>query len=225
MSGPAAPPELRARARASGSKVARRVLDQPLRRIGVVGAIVLLATTAAFGGLEEQTQDGPEVLEAGTPVEVAPFELTVHRVVWTGDLPGQRLSDDGNRWVGVVATVRNTSDAGVLGVTLRDALTLSGVQGLVQAPVDIGVTASAVVVLEDASPLSPVQPGLTYEAAFLFEQDGSVAPPTSVDVQLQQHTWRAGSLDPELVWRFPTTVLVGTLDAREAAAGTPEQDT
>ena len=115
MSGPAAPPDLRARARASGSLVARRALDQPLRRIGIGGAVVLLAVTAAFGGLREQTQDGPEALVVDVPVEVAPFELTVHRVVWTTELPGQYLSDDSNRWVGVVATVRNTSDAGVLG--------------------------------------------------------------------------------------------------------------
>ena len=36
--------------------------DQPLRRIGIGGAVVLLAVTAAFGGLREQTKDGPEAL-------------------------------------------------------------------------------------------------------------------------------------------------------------------
>ncbi|MBO3090254.1 hypothetical protein [Cellulomonas dongxiuzhuiae] len=224
MPGPAAPPELRARARAGGSKVARRVLDQPLQRIGVLGAVVLLAGTAAFGGLEEQTQDGPEALVVGTPVTLAPFELTVHRVVWTTDLPGQHLSDDANRWVGVVATVRNTSDAGLLGVTLRDALTLDGVDGLVADPTDLGVRATSVVVLDDGSSLSPVQPGLTYEAAFLFEQDGSVAPPTTAAVQLQQHAWRGGTMDPTPGWRFPTTVVRGALDVREAVSDAPEED-
>ena len=218
MSGPAAPPDLRARARASGSLVARRALDQPLRRIGIGGAVVLLAVTAAFGGLREQTQDGPEVLAVDVPVEVAPFELTVHRVVWTTDLPGQYLSDDGNRWVGVVATVRNTSDAGVLGVTLQDALTLTDVDGLVQEPGALvpGVRATSIALLEDGSSLSPVQPGLTYEAAFLFEQDGSAAPPTSATVLLQRHTWRSGSLDPTVTWWDPTTTLRGELDVREA---------
>lgn len=226
MSGPAAPPDLRARARQSGSKVARRALDQPLRRIGIAGAVVLLAVTAAFGGLQEQTQDGPEVLELDAPVEVAPFELTVHRVVWTTELPGQYLTDEGNRWVGVVATVRNTSDAGVLGVTLKDALTLTDVDGLVQKPGTLvpGVEASSVAVLEDASTLSPVQPGLTYEAAFLFEQDGSVAPPTSATVLLQRHTWRSGTLDPTVTWWDPTTTLRGELDVREAQSDAAEGD-
>ena len=225
MSGPAAPPDLRARARASGSLVARRALDQPLRRIGIGGAVVLLAVTAAFGGLREQAENGPEVLAVDVPVEVAPFELTVHRVVWTTDLPGQYLSDDGNRWVGVVATVRNTSDAGVLGVTLQDALTLADVDGLVQQPGTLvpGVTATSIALLEDGSSLSPVQPGLSYEAAFLFEQDGSVAPPTSATVLLQQHTWRSGSLDPTETWWDPTTTLRAALDVREARSDADEE--
>ncbi|NUU17897.1 hypothetical protein HP550_11620 [Cellulomonas humilata] len=225
MPGPAAPPDLRARARQSGSTVARRVLDQPLRRIGIGGAVALLAVTAAFGGLQEQAQDGPEVLAVDAAVEVAPFELTVHRVVWTTDLPGQYLSEDGNRWVGVVATVRNTSDAGVLGVTLRDALTLTGVDGLVKEPGVLvpGVTSTSIALLEDGSSLSPVQPGLTYEAAFLFEQDGSVAPPTTATVLLQQHTWRKGSLDPTVTWWDPTTALRGELDVREAVSDADEE--
>lgn len=216
VSGPAAPPGLRARARSSGSRVARRVLDQPLRRLGVVGAVVLLAATAAFGGLEEQTDDGLEVLAVDEPVEVAPFELTVQRVVWTTELPGQTLSEPGNRWLGVVTTVRNTSDAGVLGTVLREALTLDDVPGLVGAPGDLGVPASAVAVLVDGSELSPVQPGLAYEVAFLFEQDGRTPPPSSVAVRLQRHVWGTGSLDPTAGWRDPTTVLRGNLPAREA---------
>ena len=218
VSGPAAPPDLRARARASGSLVARRALDQPLRRIGIGGAVVLLAVTAAFGGLREQAKDGPEVLAVDVPVEVAPFELTVHRVVWTTDLPGQYLSDDGNRWVGVVATVRNTTDAGVLGTTLAASLTLTDVDGLVPRPgmVVPGVAAGSIALLEDGSSLSPVQPGLTYEAAFLFEQDGSVPPPTSATVLVQRQTWGTGILDPTVSWRDATTTLRGELDVREA---------
>jgi len=222
VSGPAAPPDLRARARSSGSKVARRVLDQPLQRIGVLGAVLLLGATAAFGGLEEQTQDGPEALVVDAPVEVAPFEITVHRVVWTTDLPGQYLSDDGNRWIGVVATVRNTSDAAVYGSPLGDALTLDGVDGLVEEPGDNGVEPTTVAYLEDGSLLSPVQPGLTYEAAFLFEQKGSASPPTQVDIRLQQHVWRMSTLDDSMGWRDPTTTWMGTLDAREANSDAQE---
>ncbi len=220
MSGPAAPPELRARVRSSRSKVAKRVLDQPLRRVGIAGAVVLLAVTAAFGGLRPQAQDGPEVLAVDTPVDVAPFELTAKRVVWTTELPGQYLSADGNRWIGVVATVRNTSDAGVLGGTLLDALTLTDVDGLVQetGPLVPGVRASSVALLEDGSSLSPVQPGMSYEAVFLFEQDGSVAPPTDATVLLQKQTWRRGSLDPTQAWWDPTTALRGELDVREAVS-------
>ncbi|UZN04501.1 hypothetical protein [Cellulomonas sp. S1-8] len=224
MSGPAAPPDLRARARDSGSKVARRVLDQPLRRIGLGGAFVLLAATAAFGGLEEQTQDGPEVLAVETAVDVAPFELTVHRVVWTTDLPGRTLSD-GNRWLGVVASVRNTSDAGVLGITLRDALALTDVEGLVTQPGTTRPTAT-IAVLADGSSLNPVQPGLTYEVAFLYEHDGSVAPPTTATVLLQQQTWGVDRLEGlTLRWLHPTTTWRGELDVRAAVSDEADEDT
>jgi hypothetical protein len=223
--GPAAPPDLRARVRASRSTVARRVLDQPLRRIGIVGAVALLAVTAAFGGLREQTEDGPEVLAVDTPVDVAPFELTVHRVVWTTELPGQYLSEVGNRWVGVVATVRNTSDAGVLGTTLRDALSLTDVEGLVKEP-DVlvpGVTSTSIALLADGSSLSPVQPGLTYEAAFLFEQDGSVAPPTSATVLLQRQRWDSGVLDATHPSRAGSTTRRREVDGREARTDADEE--
>lgn len=201
------------------------MLDQPIRRIGIGGAVVLLAVTAAFGGLEAQTQDGPEVLEVDTPVEVAPFELTVQRVVWTTDLPGQYLTEDDNRWIGVVATVRNTSDAGVLGVVLRDALTLTDVEGLLKEPGAVvpGITSTSVALLADGSLLSPVQPGLTYEAVFLFEQDGSVRPPTGATVLLQGHTWRSGSLDPTVAWWDPTTVRRGELAVRAARSDADEE--
>jgi hypothetical protein len=226
VSGPAAPPDLRARARASGSLVARRALDQPLRRIGIGGAVVLLAVTAAFGGLQEQTQDGPEALVLDAPVDVAPFELTVHRVVWTTELPGQYLTDESNRWIGVVATVRNTTDAGVLGNTLADALTLTDVDGLLPRAGSVapGVVASSIALLEDGSSLNPVQPGLTYEAAFLFEQDGSVPPPSSATVLVQRQVWDVGVLDTiTRTWRDPTTTLRAQVAVREARSDAEDE--
>ena len=74
------------------------------------------------------------------------------------------------------------------------------------------------------SSLSPVQPGLTYEAAFLFEQDGSVAPPTGATVLLQRHTWRSSSLGPTVAWWDPTTALRGELDVREARSDADEEE-
>ena len=198
------------------------MLDQPLRRIGVLGAIVLLAVTAAFGGLEEQTQDGPEALEVDAAVDVAPFEITVHRVVWTTGLSGQGLSDERNRWIGVVATVRNTSDAGVLGTTLQDALTLD-VPDLVTQPGTIAPTAT-IAVLADGSALNPVQPGLTYEVAFLYEHDGATPPPTRATLSLHRQTWGVGRLDGTVSWRDAPTTVGGEVDVREAVSDAPEED-
>lgn len=183
------------------------MLDQPLRNLGVGGAVVLLAATAGFGGLQPQTSDGPEQGAPETAYDVAPFEITVERSRWTTELPGVYLGHEGDRWVAVVATVRNTSDAAVLSSHLANALTLDGLDGARVVDDEVGVRSSAWVLLEDASALNPIQPGLEYEVAVLFEQDGSQPPPTEVTVRLQQHTWRPGSLDGYETWWEPTTTV------------------
>ncbi|WP_258723854.1 hypothetical protein [Cellulomonas sp. NS3] len=209
---------LRERARRSGSVVAQRLLDQPLRNLGVGGAIALLAATAAFGGLEPAASPTLPDVEVGETVVAAPFELTVDKVLWVDELPGAYLSEDGNRWLALTATVTSTADRTVTGVTLRDALGLVGVDGLVGEPTagTDRVLSSQRLLLADGSDLSPVQPGLEYEVVFLFEQDGSVPPPEQVTVQAVGQTWRPSSLDTGFGWFDPTVVAQGRLAMRQA---------
>lgn len=218
----AVPTPTRRGRRLDRSKVADRLLNRPLRDLGVVGAVLVLGSTAAFGGLEPAEETGAATLEAGQPVAAAPYEVTVDKVLWVDDLPGVYLSTEGNRWIAVMGSVLNTHTeslyGGGRGVELAYAVSLRDVEGLVGEPdaVTGAVVSDARLALADGSALSPVQPGLTYQTVFLFEQDGAVRPPTEVTVALHGHTWRAGSLDRTMAWFEPQLVAEADLPVREA---------
>lgn len=214
----------RRRARISRSRVATRLAERPLRDLGVLGAVALLGATAAFGGLEPAEVEEVAPLVPGTTTTAAPLEVTVDRVLWTGELPGAYLEGEGNRWIAVTATVTSTHTESLYATELDDAVALIDVPGLVKEP-ELGtdrVSASTVLHVLDGSPLGPVQPGLTYEAVFLFEQRGDVEPPTDATVALVGRTWRSWSWQSGEAWLDPAVVARATLPAREAVDSTEE---
>lgn len=206
------------------SAVGRRLAEQPLRRLGALGAGLILLVTAAFGGLEPAQDPGAATFELGDAVRAAPLDVTVDRVVWVdGALPGLYLSDETNRWIGVVATVTTDHMASLSGEPAA-TVGLAGVEGLVGDPepgTDI-VLSTDQVLMVDGSRLWPMQPGLTYEVAFLFEQDGDADPPKSVELVLLGHTWRADSFDGTLGWKDPAPVARATVPARPGVDASAE---
>ncbi|KGM09133.1 hypothetical protein [Cellulomonas carbonis] len=203
------------------SAVARRLLDRPLRDLGAGATVVLLASTAAFGGLRDAGTT-VDALAPGTALVAAPLEVTVDKVLWVDELPGAYPSEDGNRWIAVLTTFRSTHDATLLGPELRPTLSLEGVPGLVGRPDPAtGLVGSTErLVLTDGSRLTPVQPGLEHDAVFLFEQDGDVAPPTEVTLVAVGQTFRSSSLQDLDEWTDPAVVARGTLPVREAVDST-----
>lgn len=219
--------------------MARRLVKQPLRTMGVGAALAVLGATAAFGGLEpaDDRKDFPGV-EVGRTVHVAPFDITVKRVVWVDRLPNVYPTEAGNRWLAITATVRNTHHESLYGAAeLAQAVRLTGVAGLVQKPKPgaDGVTSTYRKVLADTTDLTPVQPDMTYEMAFLFEQRASATPPSEVTVQLFEHTWRQDSIDKTMKWLDPAVVAESTLPMRpsvqpsatpsDTASGEPSGET
>ena len=222
--------------RGAATAVGRRLTQQPLRNLGALGAGVVLLATAAFGGLEPAEEPGATGFGLGDTVHAAPLEVTVDRVVWVdGGLPGATLTDDANRWIAVVAAVSTDHSASLSAEPAR-TVALAGVDGLVGRPVDgsDAVLSDEQLVLADGSRLSPMQPGLTYEVAFLFEQAAGAPAPTEVDLVLLGHTWRADSFDGTEQWLDPSPVARARVPARPAedssgaeagdAAGTPTED-
>lgn len=205
--------------RVARSAVGRRLTEQPLRNLGALGAGAILLATAAFGGLEPAETPGDATVQLGETVHAAPLDITVDRVTWLeGELPGAYLTDDENRWIGVVATV-STDHSASLSSEPAYAMGLAGVEGLVGELVDgvDAVLSADQLLMADASRLAPMQPGLTYEVVFLFEQDGDAPPPEEVELVLFGHVWRADSFDGTFGWKDPAPVARAAVPARPAA--------
>jgi hypothetical protein len=207
--------------RAQSSKVATRLLQQPLRTLGVGVTVIVLGVTALFGGLAEAEVEVPRVsgLRVGETVRADPYEITVRKVLWVDELPNVYPTEKGNRWLAITATVRNTHTESLFGaVELGDSLALTGVDGLVNDKVagSERVESTYRKLLADTSDLSPVSPGISYEMVYLFEQKASAAPPTEVNVQVVRHTWRENSLDKTMGWFDPAVVAQATLPMIES---------
>jgi hypothetical protein len=204
--------------RAARSKVATRLLNQPLRNLGAGVAIIVLGSTAAFGGLKRSDPASRLApVRVGVKTQVAPYDIRINKVVWADSLPNVYPVEKGDRWLAITATVRNTDTTSL--VNLSDSLTLSGVDGLVQKP-DAGtdrVRSTYQKVLADSSDLDPVQPGINYDMVFLFEQKAASTPPRQVTVELVNHTWRQDSIDKTSKWLDPTVIARSTLPMAESA--------
>ena len=208
------------------SRVATRLLHQPLRNLGVGVTVIVLGSTAAFGGLEPARgnhQMAP--VQVGVQTHEAPFDIKINKLVWVNSLPNVYPSKPGDRWLAITATVRNTHTTSLPGgAELAEAMTVSHVAGLVHTP-EPGtdrVRSDYQKLLADSSDLDPVQPGIDYSMVFLFEQDAASPPPTLARVQLIAHTWRQDSIDKTDKWLDPTVVAESDLPMRESqpAAGT-----
>ncbi|GAB3264031.1 hypothetical protein [Kineosporia babensis] len=215
MSQPSLPPEEPAPA---GSRVAARLLEQPLRNLGVGVTAVVLGTTAAFGGLEEARPSTTQEVKVGTTMTADPFEITVKRLLWVNELPGYPTNDEGNRWLAIVADVTNTGDETLLPYLAGEAITVNGVEGLTKTPEpdltttrDLDdrtdrVSSDRLVHFPDSTLLNPLQPGLTYQAVYLYEQKGSADAAAEVSVQLVGHTLRPNAFDQVEMWLDPTVI-------------------
>lgn len=207
------------------SAVGRRLANQPLRNLGALGAGAVLLATAAFGGLEPAQEPGAATFGLGDAVRAAPLDVTVDRVTWVdGPIPGAYLTDDANRWIGVVATM-STDHTRSLSNEPSHAVALAGVEGLVGEPIDgtDAVLSSDQVLMADSSRLSPMQPGLDYEVVLLFEQDGDAPAPEEVEVVLLGHTWREDTLQGGYAWLDPAPVARATVAARAAGGAAPDE--
>jgi hypothetical protein len=207
-------------ARPGRSRVAERLLKQPLRNLGVGVAVIVLGSTAAFGGLEPAT--GTERLppvQVGVKTQVAPYDIKINKVVWVDDLPNIYPTQQGNRWLAITATVRNTTDVSLYGAAeLAESVTLSDVDGLVRKPVPgtNQVRSNYQKLIMDNSDLHPVQPDIDYDMVFLFEQAAGSPPPNQVGVELVGHTWREDSIDKTEKWLDPEVIAKSTLPMTES---------
>ncbi|MCA0337319.1 MAG: hypothetical protein LCH66_10700 [Actinobacteria bacterium] len=198
-----------------------RPLKQLAAWIGALG----LALTAPFGGLDEAARPQLGLVKAEQVVPTGPIDVSITRVSAT-TRPGQNFSEiEDGYYLLVFGTARSTSSTTLTNSELRDAVRLSGVDGLEKGlmiedylPAAEALKAQPMVyAVQDSTLMTSLVPELKYEVAWIWRRQGAGAP-SSVDVQVQGFTWRQRVLDDYEGWldpapmahlRLPVTVKPG----------------
>lgn len=188
------------------------------KRLGLLIVVLLLAAVGLVGGWDRVTAetDRTPVVAAGAKVSAKPFEVEILRVRQGAAVDGLVQKADGVRFVYVIARVKVTGSKAVPYNTLIELLSVD-VPGLATRPTKFderGFTEKPPKVARVSDTLVPsnLQPGMTYDLAFAWEQDAAVAAPTTTTVTISGHTWRASTLDGSWGWRDPAPVARLTTD-------------
>ena len=160
---PTPPLELR-----SWRQRARTLYDRLPTKWLITGvSAALLGLSAVLGGLNDVTAAPIPELRAGEPYAALRLTLTPHAASLIDAFPEQGVvPDEGNRLLVVVATVTNTSTDPVTIATSGDA------DSLLPVGVDFadGFTApSSVIVFDDGTLVSTVQPDVPVKVAYVWE--------------------------------------------------------
>lgn len=178
---------VRANARAEVEK-------HPWRWIGAGATAIVLAVSAAFGGLSDASGDAVATVEVGATVDAGPWTITVERAVVVNEFETLVHEVETDRWIAAVVTITNTTDEPRTGSAIGEGLEIRPFAGQREDSL-------FVVVNSDGSLLRAIQPGLPEQIAFLWEQDRDEPIPASLDLRLYGYVHRRDSLTGELVWR------------------------
>lgn len=199
-----------------GRRFATLTRTVTLRQAAIAVATLVVLASGAFGGLAAADKPSAHAaVEPGEEISVGPFDLTVHRARWVSDL-GPDFEAPHGRYVALVVTLENTSDDAVPMDDVERVIAatdLSGTYDDFGRPAEEGeVAAPRVVLLADSTRLSQAQPGLEYEAAFLWDQSADVDAPTELSVSLVALTRRRSTVDDQMVWADPAVTHTATFD-------------
>ncbi|WP_411699516.1 hypothetical protein [Conyzicola sp.] len=129
---------------------------------------VLLAFSAALGGLDAVPAEPIPELEPGDSYEALQLTVTAERASLIDGFPEQLvMPDEGNRLLVVVATVENTWD---------EPVRITEVSGAADSLLPVGVdfagdstAPSRIIVFDDGSTVSTVQPNVPVRVAYVWE--------------------------------------------------------
>ena len=240
---------MRAGERSPGSRrdrfmtwLSRRTLHQQLGALAAVGLLV----SAPFGGLDRASGTGSTsgssnssgsssssvgavpVVAPGQPVDATPFRIVVTKAVATPEAGGSLPRLTGEQTYLLIGVTISTTDTRTAYLA-ADAVRLRGVGSLLDtttvtraaiAPDD--QVAPRLYQVKDDSALDGVQPGLTYDAAFVVTRATTADLPSHVTVVLYRHTYRPHTALGTYDWFDPVPVAQVTVPVtRPTAAVTP----
>lgn len=181
-----------------GSRVVAAVADDmsTTQRVvaGVVAALVAVTPFGAWGEVEAQA----DPLTPGTAVEVGPFEVTVVRAV-TADELSYLTPAPGNHLLALVVDVTNTGDVAEYTSTFGRAVPAPRNVGIIPQEPPAGAEAAdqpdeprlpspSVLNVEDATSLTFLNPGVSYQLALIWEQSDRWSG-TAVPVEMLELEW------------------------------------
>ena len=147
---------------------------------------VLLAISAAFGGLKKAADETPRV-DAGTAIDAGRYEVTIQRVVTVKDLKPLFRPDDGGALIAVVTKLKVTDDTGTS--PSSELIRLVGVPGIKDTDAPLGTTN-----LRDATMNPVLTPGFAEDVAYVWKLPKATELPTSVELTVQGYDHQEQSL-------------------------------
>lgn len=156
-----------------------KVRGRSLKTWGFSAAAVLLAISAAFGGLRKADDETPQAA-AGTAIDAGQFEVTVQRVVTVKDLKPLFRPDDGGALIAVVTKLKVTDDTGV--TPPSDLIRLIGVPGIKDTDRPLGTTN-----LRDQTQNPVLTPEYGEDVAYIWKLPKATELPTEVKLTVQHY--------------------------------------
>jgi hypothetical protein len=185
-----------------------KVRGRPVRTWALSAGAVLLAVSAAFGGLKKADDETPRV-DAGTAIDAGQFEVTVQRVVAVKDLKPLFTPDDGGVLIAVVTKLKVTDDLGT--TPPSDLIRLIGVPGVKDDDAPLGTTN-----LRDET-MSPVlTPDAGEDVAYVWKLPKATSLPTEVRLTVQGYEHQDESiLDHHEKWLPDKIVAESTIKVKD----------
>jgi hypothetical protein len=162
----------------------------------LVISVGLLALVGLYlsGGLDRVAPPEMPAMKPGAVVEAEPWNVTITSVRVRNAGP-PTLSEPGNRWIEVLATVEVTTDSSN-DVLIHWAVSVSGIDGLTDKDPDVRL-------VRDGETVIYLHPDLPEQVIFYWEQSGDAAVPNEVDVAVVGMTHRRDTVNGLLQWKDP----------------------
>jgi hypothetical protein len=147
---------------------------------------VLLAISAAFGGLRKAADETPRV-EAGTAIDAGRYEVTIQRVVTVTELKPLFRPDEGGALIAVVTKLKVTDDTGT--TPSSDLIRLIGVPGIKDTDAPLGTTN-----LRDATMNPVLTPDHAEDVAYVWKLPKATELPASVELTVRGYDHQEESI-------------------------------
>ncbi|WBQ04596.1 hypothetical protein [Kribbella sp. CA-293567] len=185
-----------------------KVRGWPLKTWGISAGVLLLAVSAAFGGLKKAADETPRVA-AGTAIDSGRLEVTIQRVVTVKDLKPLFTPDDGGALIAVVTKLKVTDDTGATPPT--DLIRLIGVPGIKDDQPPLGTTN-----LRDETRDPVLTPEQGEDVAYVWKLPKATALPAEVELTVRHYEHVESSLlDAHEKWNPGEVAAEGSVKVKD----------